>query len=190
MYLFRCDGGRQLSGGFPHRFYFQEDFMGIVRKCQNSEDRLFVELESATFRALEKDCVAMRYGFFYEPGTWCTPIQSDSAREFLVQRIDFVLQPLGTIDFYQFLGFVQFFSQFGKPAPIGMFRLIVDQFASITQSSDMNSAFCRSSPPRGRRSASPSPLLSEMACGKVQDMELRFRIAQKMSEIRQALGVP
>jgi nucleoside-diphosphate-sugar epimerase len=34
--------------------------------------RTYVELESAAFRALEIDCVAMRYGFFYGPGTWYT----------------------------------------------------------------------------------------------------------------------
>jgi 2-alkyl-3-oxoalkanoate reductase len=34
--------------------------------------RTYVELESAAFRASEIDCVAMRYGFFYGPGTWYT----------------------------------------------------------------------------------------------------------------------
>jgi 2-alkyl-3-oxoalkanoate reductase len=34
--------------------------------------RIYVELESAAFRASEIDCVAMRYGFFYGPGTWYT----------------------------------------------------------------------------------------------------------------------
>jgi nucleoside-diphosphate-sugar epimerase len=34
--------------------------------------RTYVELESTAFRALEIDCVAMRYGFFYGPGTWHT----------------------------------------------------------------------------------------------------------------------
>src|SRR6201984_854097 len=32
--------------------------------------RTYVELESTAFRASEIDCVAMRYGFFYGPGTW------------------------------------------------------------------------------------------------------------------------
>jgi 2-alkyl-3-oxoalkanoate reductase len=34
--------------------------------------RTYVDLESAAFRASEIDCVAMRYGFFYGPGTWYT----------------------------------------------------------------------------------------------------------------------
>jgi nucleoside-diphosphate-sugar epimerase len=34
--------------------------------------RLYVELESTASRLLEIDCVAMRYGFFYGPGTWYT----------------------------------------------------------------------------------------------------------------------
>jgi 2-alkyl-3-oxoalkanoate reductase len=34
--------------------------------------RVYVELESTAFRASEIDCVAMRYGFFYGPGTWYT----------------------------------------------------------------------------------------------------------------------
>ena len=34
--------------------------------------RFYVELESTAFRASEIDCVAMRYGFFYGPGTWYT----------------------------------------------------------------------------------------------------------------------
>jgi nucleoside-diphosphate-sugar epimerase len=34
--------------------------------------RIYVELESTAFRASEIDCVAMRYGFFYGPGTWYT----------------------------------------------------------------------------------------------------------------------
>jgi nucleoside-diphosphate-sugar epimerase len=34
--------------------------------------RAYVELESTAFRASEIDCVAMRYGFFYGPGTWYT----------------------------------------------------------------------------------------------------------------------
>jgi len=34
--------------------------------------RTYVELESTVFRASEIDCVAMRYGFFYGPGTWYT----------------------------------------------------------------------------------------------------------------------
>src|SRR5580700_4169703 len=34
--------------------------------------RTYVELESAAFRASEIDSVAMRYGFFYGPGTWYT----------------------------------------------------------------------------------------------------------------------
>jgi 2-alkyl-3-oxoalkanoate reductase len=34
--------------------------------------RTYVELESAAFQASEIDCVAMRYGFFYGPGTWYT----------------------------------------------------------------------------------------------------------------------
>lgn len=34
--------------------------------------RTYVELESAAFRVSEIDCVAMRYGFFYGPGTWFT----------------------------------------------------------------------------------------------------------------------
>jgi nucleoside-diphosphate-sugar epimerase len=34
--------------------------------------RTYVELESAAFRVSEIDCVAMRYGFFYGPGTWYT----------------------------------------------------------------------------------------------------------------------
>jgi len=34
--------------------------------------RTYVELESTAFRVLEIDCVAMRYGFFYGPGTWFT----------------------------------------------------------------------------------------------------------------------
>ena len=32
----------------------------------------YVELESRAFRLSEIDCVAMRYGFFYGPGTWFT----------------------------------------------------------------------------------------------------------------------
>jgi 2-alkyl-3-oxoalkanoate reductase len=32
--------------------------------------RTYVELESTAFRAADIDCVAMRYGFFYGPGTW------------------------------------------------------------------------------------------------------------------------
>jgi 2-alkyl-3-oxoalkanoate reductase len=34
--------------------------------------RTYVELESTAFRISEIDCVAMRYGFFYGPGTWYT----------------------------------------------------------------------------------------------------------------------
>jgi nucleoside-diphosphate-sugar epimerase len=34
--------------------------------------RTYLELESTAFRASEIDCVAMRYGFFYGPGTWYT----------------------------------------------------------------------------------------------------------------------
>jgi nucleoside-diphosphate-sugar epimerase len=34
--------------------------------------RAYVELEAAAFRAAGIDCVAMRYGFFYGPGTWYT----------------------------------------------------------------------------------------------------------------------
>jgi nucleoside-diphosphate-sugar epimerase len=34
--------------------------------------RRYFELESTAFRASEIDCVAMRYGFFYGPGTWYT----------------------------------------------------------------------------------------------------------------------
>ena len=34
--------------------------------------RTYVEPESAACRASEIDCVAMRYGFFYGPGTWYT----------------------------------------------------------------------------------------------------------------------
>src|SRR5712671_1646438 len=34
--------------------------------------RTYVELESTAFRTSEIDCVAMRYGFFYGPGTWFT----------------------------------------------------------------------------------------------------------------------
>jgi 2-alkyl-3-oxoalkanoate reductase len=34
--------------------------------------RTYVELESTAIRASEIDCVAMRYGFFYGPGTWYT----------------------------------------------------------------------------------------------------------------------
>ncbi|HUA36138.1 MAG TPA: NAD(P)-dependent oxidoreductase [Candidatus Binataceae bacterium] len=34
--------------------------------------RTYLELESTAFRAAEIDCVAMRYGFFYGPGTWYT----------------------------------------------------------------------------------------------------------------------
>jgi 2-alkyl-3-oxoalkanoate reductase len=34
--------------------------------------RTYVQLEAAAFRASEIDCVAMRYGFFYGPGTWYT----------------------------------------------------------------------------------------------------------------------
>jgi 2-alkyl-3-oxoalkanoate reductase len=34
--------------------------------------RTYVELESTAFRKSEIDCVAMRYGFFYGPGTWYT----------------------------------------------------------------------------------------------------------------------
>jgi nucleoside-diphosphate-sugar epimerase len=34
--------------------------------------RTYLELESTAFRATGIDCVAMRYGFFYGPGTWYT----------------------------------------------------------------------------------------------------------------------
>jgi nucleoside-diphosphate-sugar epimerase len=34
--------------------------------------RTYGELESTAFRISEIDCVAMRYGFFYGPGTWFT----------------------------------------------------------------------------------------------------------------------
>jgi 2-alkyl-3-oxoalkanoate reductase len=34
--------------------------------------RTYVELETTAFRTSEIDCVAMRYGFFYGPGTWYT----------------------------------------------------------------------------------------------------------------------
>lgn len=34
--------------------------------------RTYVELESTAFGVSEIDCVAMRYGFFYGPGTWYT----------------------------------------------------------------------------------------------------------------------
>src|SRR6516165_5971175 len=34
--------------------------------------RTYVELESTAFRASGTTCVAMRYGFFYGPGTWYT----------------------------------------------------------------------------------------------------------------------
>lgn len=36
--------------------------------------RTYVELESTAFRTSEIDCVAMRYGFFYGPGTWFTNV--------------------------------------------------------------------------------------------------------------------
>ena len=32
--------------------------------------RTYIELESTAFRTSDIDCVAMRYGFFYGPGTW------------------------------------------------------------------------------------------------------------------------
>jgi 2-alkyl-3-oxoalkanoate reductase len=34
--------------------------------------RTYVELESAAFRTPAIECVALRYGFFYGPGTWYT----------------------------------------------------------------------------------------------------------------------
>ena len=34
--------------------------------------RTYFDLESTAFRVFEIDCVAMRYGFFYGPGTWFT----------------------------------------------------------------------------------------------------------------------
>jgi 2-alkyl-3-oxoalkanoate reductase len=34
--------------------------------------RIYVELEATAFRAADIDCVAMRYGFYYGPGTWYT----------------------------------------------------------------------------------------------------------------------
>jgi nucleoside-diphosphate-sugar epimerase len=34
--------------------------------------RTYVELESAAFRTAAIECVALRYGFFYGPGTWYT----------------------------------------------------------------------------------------------------------------------
>jgi 2-alkyl-3-oxoalkanoate reductase len=40
--------------------------------------RTYVELESAAFRTPAIECVALRYGFFYGPGTWYT-----SAGDFL-----------------------------------------------------------------------------------------------------------
>lgn len=40
---------------------------GVAASARN-----YVELESAAFRTSEIDCVAMRYGFFYGPGTWYT----------------------------------------------------------------------------------------------------------------------
>ena len=36
--------------------------------------RIYAELESTAFRVSEIDCVAMRYGFFYGPGTWYTNV--------------------------------------------------------------------------------------------------------------------
>jgi 2-alkyl-3-oxoalkanoate reductase len=44
--------------------------------------RTYVELESTASRSSEIDCVAMRYGFFYGPGTWytCTADMGEQVR--------------------------------------------------------------------------------------------------------------
>jgi len=51
--------------------------------------RLYVELESTAFRASEIDCVAMRYGFFYGPGTWYTNA-GDMGEQVRQQRVPII----------------------------------------------------------------------------------------------------
>ena len=48
--------------------------------------RTYVELESTAFRVSEVDCVAMRYGFFYGPGTWFT-IAGDMSEQVRRQQV-------------------------------------------------------------------------------------------------------
>jgi 2-alkyl-3-oxoalkanoate reductase len=50
--------------------------------------RTYVELESTAFRS-EIDCVAMRYGFFYGPGTWYTS-SGDMGEQVRQQRVPII----------------------------------------------------------------------------------------------------
>ena len=51
--------------------------------------RTYVELESTAFRASGIDCVAMRYGFFYGPGTWYTK-DGDMGEQVLLQQVPII----------------------------------------------------------------------------------------------------
>jgi 2-alkyl-3-oxoalkanoate reductase len=50
--------------------------------------RTYVELESTAFRS-EIDCVAMRYGFFYGPGTWYTSF-ADMGEQVRQERVPII----------------------------------------------------------------------------------------------------
>jgi nucleoside-diphosphate-sugar epimerase len=60
--------------------------------------RTYVELESTAFRASEIDCVAMRYGFFYGPGTWYTNA-GDMGEQVRRQRVPIIGAGQGVASF-------------------------------------------------------------------------------------------
>jgi 2-alkyl-3-oxoalkanoate reductase len=62
--------------------------------------RIYVELESTAFRASEIDCVAMRYGFFYGPGTWYTSV-GDMGEQVRRQHVPIIGAGQGVWSFVQ-----------------------------------------------------------------------------------------
>src|SRR5258705_1350404 len=62
--------------------------------------RTYVELESTAFRASEIDCVAMRYGFFYGPGTWYTNA-GDMGEQVRRQQVPIIGAGQGVASFVQ-----------------------------------------------------------------------------------------
>ena len=51
--------------------------------------RTYLELESAAFRSSEIECIAMRYGFFYGPGTWYTS-EADMGQQVRRQEVPII----------------------------------------------------------------------------------------------------
>ncbi len=62
--------------------------------------RTYVELESTAFRASEIDSVAMRYGFFYGPGTWFTNA-GDMGEQVRRQQVPIIGAGQGVASFVQ-----------------------------------------------------------------------------------------